>query len=48
MRPLRFMPWLFDSNEAWEQTINDPRYTYDMPFIEFLKLYQEYRNKKGR
>ena len=40
-----FMPWLFDSKDAWERTLSDPRYNYDMRFDEFMKLYQEH--KKG-
>lgn len=47
MGTLRFMPWLFDSKEAWEKTISDPRYRYDMPFNDFMKIYKEHRKKKS-
>ena len=46
MQTPRFMPWLFDNKDAWERTISDPRYRYDMKFDLFMKLYQEHRNKK--
>jgi hypothetical protein len=39
-----FFPWLFDSREAWEKSVNDPRYQYEMPMDSFMTLYQEYRS----
>ena len=41
-RPI-FMPYLFDNKNAWERSISDPRWRYDMPFYEFMILYQSYR-----
>jgi hypothetical protein len=43
MRP-SFIPWLFDSREAWDKAVSDPRYQYNMPFPQFMQLYQYYRN----
>ena len=39
-----FLPYLFDNQVAWDRTIADPRWYYDMPFFEFMNLYQAYRN----
>jgi hypothetical protein len=39
-----FIPWLFDSREAWDKAIRDSRYHYSMPFNQFMQLYQSYRN----
>ena len=41
-----FVPWLFDNREAFEQTVADPRYRYDLPFNSFLQIYQQYRRIK--
>ncbi len=38
-----YIPWLFDSREAFEKTLNDSRYTYNMSFNNFMVLYNEYR-----
>ncbi len=38
-----FYPYLFDSKPAWEQTISDPRYRYDMSLMEFMVIYNEYK-----
>lgn len=51
MNTPRFMPWIWDCKEAWELTLKSPKYYYEMPFNEFLEIYQSYRteiiNKKG-
>lgn len=39
-----FLPYLFDNQVAWDRTIADPRWYYDMPFYAFMDIYQEYRN----
>ena len=44
MRKPSFMPFLFDSRDAWEKAIADHRYSYSMDFNSFMRLYQEYRN----
>jgi hypothetical protein len=41
----QFMNWLFDSKYAWENTIHDPRFRYDMTLSEFMSIYQEYRQR---
>lgn len=38
---LAYIPYLFADKLAWEETISDPRYRYDMPFFEFQKIYSE-------
>lgn len=40
---LTFYPFLFDSYDAWKKTIEDPNYSYDMSFNDFMLLYQKYR-----
>lgn len=44
---LAFYPYLFDSREAWEKTISDVNYRYDMPLSEFMKIYGSYRNNSN-
>jgi hypothetical protein len=39
-----FLPFLFDNRAAWDRTVSDPRWQYDMPFYEFMNIYHEYRN----
>jgi hypothetical protein len=39
-----YLPWLFDNYDAWQATIQDSRYKYDMPFSNFMSLYKEHRN----
>ncbi|MCL2283279.1 MAG: hypothetical protein FWC26_08180 [Fibromonadales bacterium] len=39
MQP-RFFSWLFDDKGAWEKSIADPRYSYDLPIDSFMALYQ--------
>lgn len=41
---LTFFPYLFDSQDAWEQTIADINYRYDMTLDEFMIIYGKYRN----
>jgi hypothetical protein len=45
-----FIPYLFDSKEAWERTIADPRYKYDLKMDGFMEIYTEHRQavKFGR
>lgn len=42
LRPA-YIPWLFDSRDAWEKSVRDPRYRYDMTFDAFMAIYNEYR-----
>lgn len=44
MNRITFKAWLFDSRDAFEKTIRDARYKYDMPFNDFMKLYNSHRN----
>ncbi len=39
----KYIPWLFDSRDAFEKTVNDSRYRYQMPFSQFMAIYNEYR-----
>lgn len=39
-----YLPWLFDNYDAWQATIQDSRYKYDMPFNTFMSLYREHRD----
>jgi len=39
MRP-QYFPWLFDDRSAWEKSLSDPRYTYELPMDCFMTLYQ--------
>lgn len=41
---IAFIPYIFDNKEAWESTIDDPRFRYNMPFNEFTEIYIEKRN----
>jgi len=43
---MRYIKFLFDSKEAWEQTISDPHYYYEMPLDEFMAIYKVYRAGK--
>ncbi len=38
-----YIAWMFDSKAAWEKTVRDPRYRYDMPHEQFMILYTEHR-----
>lgn len=40
---LQFFPWLFDDRAAWEKTITDPRYSYNLPIDSFMAIYQTER-----
>jgi len=35
---------MFDSESAWNKTIRDKEYSYDIPFSKFMKIYQKYRS----
>ena len=39
MRP-QFFPWLFDDQNAWEKSLADPRFSYDLPIDNFMAIYQ--------
>jgi len=39
MRP-QFFPWLFDDQNAWEKSLADPRFSYDLPIDSFMAIYQ--------
>ena len=36
---------IFDDEKAWNDTLNDERYSYDMPFYKFHELYESYRKQ---
>ncbi|GHV11280.1 hypothetical protein AGMMS49938_01670 [Fibrobacterales bacterium] len=38
MQP-QFFSWLFDDRVAWEKSLSDPRYTYELPIDCFMTLY---------
>lgn len=40
--------YLFDSKEAFDRTLSDSSYKYDMPFDEFMQIYQSYKNNGER
>jgi hypothetical protein len=40
----KYIPWMFDNRSAWEATIRDSQYRYDMPFKDFMQLYEGYRS----
>ena len=42
---IAYIPWLFDSKEAWNRTIDDPRFKYGIPHEHFMIIYQEHRAK---
>jgi len=44
---LQFFPWLFDDRNAWEKSVSDPRYSYDLPIESFMSLYQMERRVSG-
>jgi len=44
---LQFFPWLFDDRNAWEKSVSDPRYSYDLPVESFMSLYQMERRVSG-
>ena len=46
MQP-RFFPWLFDDKNAWEKSLADPRYSYDLPMDVFMSIYQIERKVSG-
>ena len=46
MRP-QFFPWLFDDKNAWEKSLGDPRYSYELPIDNFMALYQIERKVNG-
>jgi len=43
----QFFPWLFDDRNAWEKSLADPRYSYDLPIESFMSLYQIERRVSG-
>jgi len=47
MRP-QFFPWLFDDRNAWEKSLADPRWSYELPMENFMTLYQTERRVDGR
>ncbi len=42
-----YHPWLYDSKEAWQKTLSDARWAYDMPMSRFMSIYMEYRGIHG-
>lgn len=45
LRPA-YIPWLFDNREAWENSVRDARYRYDMSFDSFMAIYLEYKTNR--
>jgi len=43
----QFFPWLFDDKNAWEKSLADPRYSYELPIDSFMSLYQIERKVSG-
>lgn len=39
--------WLYDHQAAWQKTIGDARWSYDMPISRFMAIYAEYRGIQG-
>lgn len=39
--------WLYDNQSAWQKTISDSRWSYDMPISRFMAIYAEYRGMQG-
>jgi hypothetical protein len=46
MRP-QYFPWLFDDKSAWEKSLGDNRYSYDLPMDYFMGLYSVERKAGG-
>jgi hypothetical protein len=46
MRP-QYFPWLFDDKSAWEKSLGDARYSYDLPMDYFMGLYSVERKTEG-
>jgi hypothetical protein len=46
MRP-QYFPWLFDDKSAWEKSLGDNRYSYDLPMDHFMGLYSMERKSEG-
>jgi hypothetical protein len=44
---LQFFPWLFDDRNAWEKSLADPRYSYELPMDGFMSLYMMERKVSG-
>jgi len=38
MRP-QYYSWLFDDKTAWEKSLADPRYSYELPIDAFMSIY---------
>jgi hypothetical protein len=38
MRP-QYYSWLFDDKAAWEKSLADPRYSYELPIDAFMSIY---------
>jgi len=43
----QFFPWLFDDRNAWEKSLADPRYSYELPIDSFMSLYMMERKVSG-
>jgi hypothetical protein len=39
----KYIPWLFDNKEAFEKTLKDNRYSYEMLHSHFMAIYNEHR-----
>jgi len=42
---LQYFPWLFDDKDAWEKSLANPYYRYDLPIDNFMSLYQVERKE---
>ncbi|MDR0517090.1 MAG: hypothetical protein LBH25_08615 [Fibromonadaceae bacterium] len=46
MRP-QYFPWLFDDKNAWEKSLADSRYSYELPMDNFMGIYSVERKVGG-
>jgi len=44
---MQFFPWLFDDRNAWEKSLVNPNYSYELPIESFMSIYQMERRVSG-
>jgi hypothetical protein len=44
---MQFFPWLFDDKDAWEKSLVNSNYSYELPMDSFMSLYQMERRVSG-
>ncbi|MDR2554336.1 MAG: hypothetical protein LBC64_02810 [Fibromonadaceae bacterium] len=44
---MQFFPWLFDDRNAWEKSLVNPNYSYELPIESFMSIYQMERTVSG-